>query len=464
MRVARFEIQSFVGDRAEITKRWMSASDRLREAHNYFWRTWLVWHTQNDSPRLLREWLSELRCWHDRRKSREQTVRDLRKKKLPVGDLDPLPDKPKIPVEAIPKVLQQALYNGLIENFPELHGRPLELLRNCMTRDVIKHKAATGDLSGWIAALLDRQAIPSMTHPAPIRFDKTNSKIIVPEELGPDGKLQPCRIQVRFNRISDGASKSWLDVAVLNSTSRKTAGQRAILRAIVAGEYDFCGSTVQYHKRQGKWFAYICWDRKGPIAEATDVDRSGTAVVSARRGSALAIALPSGRRIRVSLGSPHYHPVGAVRRNLLTQRWSRQANYRVAGSANKGHGRNRALEPLNQYSSKWKHFVLSFNHTLTTRVVRILAEHRVARLVYMQPSEEYRESRFLNKSGKIPGRHDSTGWDWNQIATMFGYKCEQYGIHLEVRKVGERRARRSPSKVEKIGTARKRARKTVTNK
>src|SRR5690606_18159377 len=46
--------------------------------------------------------------------------------------------------------------------------------------------------------------------------------------------------------------------------------------------------------------------------------------------------------------------VAATRKTLFTQRMSRKHNYRYAGSANKGHGKNRALEPTFRLSRRWK--------------------------------------------------------------------------------------------------------------
>lgn len=122
----------------------------------------------------------------------------------------------------------------------------------------------------------------------------------------------------------------------------------------------------------------------------------------------------------------------SVRRQVMAQRASRQNNYRNAGSANKGHGLNRAMEPVFRLSRRWKDFVKTFNHTSTNKVIQICLEHGIGTVVYRQPESDYGDSLFLATAGKQRWVKDSSGWDWFQVGSMLKYKGEGHGIGVEV--------------------------------
>ncbi len=128
--------------------------------------------------------------------------------------------------------------------------------------------------------------------------------------------------------------------------------------------------------------------------------------------------------------------MAAVRKGLLSGRWSRQ-DCRYAGSQEKGRGRSHILDWSWRHTQRWKQFVKNYNHTLTKTIVDRCIERNDHTLVYYQPCESARDSRCLVRAGKIPHRRDSTGWDWFQVATMLGYKCKDAEIHLIVKKVGK---------------------------
>lgn len=404
VKVARFEILKMDGD---ARKRWMSHSDEAKQIVNCIWQTWLVWHVKNDSAKEIREYLDGLATWRDADKSSRG-------------------DKPKLDFYAIPKECDKLIYDTLSRNFPNVHTTSRELIRNS-TQGLIKtRKAAKGNLSGWMAILLYHESIPTTTRGNPIPFSSKNATIEPPENR--DGNF---KLHIKLTRIPTKGKKSCPSVQdsfEMMSRGRKVSGQIEILKRVCTGEYKFCGSSVVF--RDGKWFALICYQM--PKRESSDCDPAKFAFLRPASDWPWKLRLPNRNR-RPGGNGPH---VASVRRKVLTQRWSRQSNYRTSGSANKGHGRVRALQPIWKLSQRWKDFVKTYNHTVTSDVVRQLSEQGIGTLVYFQPDGAIRDTRFLNKSGKVDGRNDASGWDWFQVKSQLEYKCNEAGITLVTRKFG----------------------------
>ena len=402
VRVARFEILKMDTD---ARNRWMKHSDEAKQIINCIWQTWLVWHVQNKSAKKIRKYLDALVKWRDSPKEDKGA-------------------KPKLDLFAIPKVCDKLIYDTLSREFPEIHTTSRELIRNTVSRKIRTRKAAKGKLSGWMAILLFNESIPSTTRGNPIPFSSRNAKIEPPENK--DGNF---KLHINLTRIPIKGKKSCpsvCDTFELMSRGRKVSGQIAIIKRICTGEYKFCGSSVVFQNK--KWFALVCYQI--PKREPAALNPDKVAYLRAAKDWPWKLRLPSRNR-RPGGNGPHVAP---IRRQLLTQRWSRQANYRVAGSSNKGHGRNRALQPIWRLSQRWKDFVKTYNHTVTKDVVRQLVDAGIGTLVYYQPDGSVKESRFLSCSGKVEGRYDSTGWDWFQVGTQLEYKCKDAGIRLIVRK------------------------------
>lgn len=409
IRVSKFEVYRInADDPKSVRQRWHKTADFIQEMTNFIWQSWLVWHVQNESAAKIRQYLNALALWRETKQG----------------------DKPKLDLFAVSAELQKHLYDGLTATFPEVHSRVLVLLLQIVTKKIKERKAAKGNLSGWMAILLHRESLPSSTRPQPIPYDRQNASVIPPLADGDN-----YRLRLRVDRIEREGKPalSTIDEVELLTKRRGIAGHAAILQRICAGETKFAGSSLQWSDQRKKWFALVCWDDQ---QDSPELDAASTAILRPATKHPWTLVLPSGKRWRGGNG----RHVGAVRQQLLTQRWNRQAGYRYAGSANKGHGLNRALGPLFKLSLRWKDFVKTCNHHLTIEIVRDCVRENVGTLFYLQPAGEKRDRRFLATAGKIPGRDDSTGWDWHQVAAMLGYKCREAGIKLVVRKCGEPRA------------------------
>jgi len=83
--------------------------------------------------------------------------------------------------------------------------------------------------------------------------------------------------------------------------------------------------------------------------------------------------------------------------------------------------------------------VKTANQLAAKQAVDLCVSQKCGRLVYFLPIGPVRESRFLHTAGKLPDHRDNSSWDWSQMQSILAYKCQQAGIDLEVRKVGETR-------------------------
>lgn len=429
---------------------------------NCTWQTWLVWHIQNGSAKLIRQYLADVDAW---------------------GNSDPKTrgPKPKWPVDPFPKDCgKQAkncadtTYYAVAEAFPEIETNARELCRSATVGKITHLKAAHGSLSGWAAILLHRQNLPSSVRAIPIPFSKKNAGIIAPDENDPDGCW---RLWVRLSRTASAEGKngsSTKDVVRLWSRGRRAAGQVAILQKILSGEYEFCGSNMVYSESKRKWFAKICYRAPRPAPQALDATRMAflrpTAITAIKPGTGRC-PVPLPRPWRLRLPTAIRWPGGkgdsvyAVRRSVIAQRVSRQHGYRYAGSANKGHGLNRALKPIWHLQQRWKDFVKTFNYQVAKDVVRQCVESRCGVLYYFQPGGWFRDNRFLSRAGKRDDVQDASAWDWFQIGSRLEFLCEEAGIEFRWQKPDRREAEKSrPSDKPEGPTARKPIRKSPNRK
>ena len=407
VKVLKLEVYRIDGDHKAARKRWHGLADTVQRITNCIWETWLVWHVQNKTAAKQRAFLDKFSEWKKEKKG----------------------PKPKGDTQAVPPELSKLIYRTLADEFRDLNLRPLVLIQNAVLNKIKTRKASNGNLPGWVAILLHNESIPSSTHPQPIPFDKANAEILPPAIDGERFKLK-LRID-RFDRPGKKTGGSNEDCIELLTNRRGIRQHAETLRKIVVGDYDFCGSSLQWHKAERKWYALICY--RMPVGEREALDKNETAVLHPGRKDPWMIW--HGDNWRYLGGRGDY--VGTARRRLLTSRWARQENYRHAGSSTKGHGRGRALLAIEHLTQGWKNFVKTCNHNITSAAVKHCVRDGIGRLVYLQPAGDKRDSRFLSNAGKVPGRRDASSWDWHQVASMLAYKCKEAGIELEIRKCGD---------------------------
>jgi hypothetical protein len=219
----------------------------------------------------------------------------------------------------------------------------------------------------------------------------------------------------------------------LDTRTRPGAKQAAIIERITSGEYAFKGSKIAWHSSERAWYVKLGYQLPKAEPIAADPDRVAYLVPGRDRPWYLWDG-----------GWPKYiggtgRHVAHVRRQLLTQRWSRQASYRVASSAGKGHGRKRAYESKTEaLRHRWLDFVKTANEAMVVDVLAYCRQRGIGRVVYFQPVAAKREKRFLAMAGKVPGKRDATLWDFFQAGKILRDKCTEVGVQVQVRQYGAR--------------------------
>jgi ribosomal protein L27 len=204
-----------------------------------------------------------------------------------------------------------------------------------------------------------------------------------------------------------------------------------------------------------------------PVSEAAI--RPGTGKQPIREPFPWKLRLPGRNRRPGGMGQN----VAAKRRKVAMERISRQRGYRFSGSANRGHGRNRALRPIWCLQQAWKDFVKTANYVVAKDVVRQCVENGIGTLYYFQPGGSVKDTRFLTNAGKVQyssdGRieqqvRESTGWDWYQMGHRLSTLCEDVGISFRWVKPDRRVVRESTVKIGgDSGTSRKSNHKLIVD-
>lgn len=437
IRVLKFEVFHVVGDSKAIKAKWRDLATQTQEAINCVWQTWETWHVANKTPRKLRRAYEIRRAWHHQcehtkpQRSDFKTAKDFSQaeKAWRAKCKDTEPEFPKL--QAIPQACAKVIYDELAEACPTLHASTRELTRNITQGKITSGKATNGNIPKWQAILLCRESRPSSTRKQPIPFTKKPEQT----ELVPPDKDQPqWRIRLRLDRVPPppGGKRSPTSEPfeiVLWSNRRGMHGQTAILRRILAGTAELKGSALVYDDRRNKWFVHISYEAQALPQPAVNPDLAVTLVPLQERSWAL--VMPDGHVFYLQ-GDAEI--VRHRRMTMLHSRWGRQENYRYAQRAGKGHGVNRAMNWKDQFARDWRDLCTTLNHDLTSRVLRICQERGIGRIIYYQPEGWKADTRLLATAGKVPGRRDSSGWAWYQVASQFAYKLEGTGITCEVRK------------------------------
>ncbi len=413
IRVLKFEVFKVTGDQKAIKAKWRELAGQVQEAVNCTWQTWLCWHVQNGTPRLLRKFYAQLRQWHETKRG----------------------PKPKCDVKAINKSCAKAIYDAVADACPDLHASTRELARNITQGKITAGKASNGNLPRWHAILLCRESIPSSTRKQPIPFTK---KVEQTRILPPDVACQQWRVTLRLDRQPVTGKRAAPSVPYeieLITNRRGIHGHTAVLKRIIGGSAELCGSSLVYDDRRNKWFVHVCV--RDAAKEHPKVNPELIALLVPMQDRAWALVLPGDNRPYYLQGDSKI--VEHRRRTMLYSRWGRQENYRYAQRGGKGHGVDRAMDWKDQFARDWRDLCTTLNHDLTSRVIRICQERAIGKIVYCQPEGWKAETRLLATVGKVPGRRDSSGWAWYQVASQLQYKTEGTGIVIEVRKWDRRR-------------------------
>lgn len=360
---------------------------------NRLWQIWICHHANNGSAEKLRRHFEAYHEW--------QSTKSGQKPQWPCRAVEPPLTK---------SADSRSFYRILSAEFPEVNVRTRGLLTNAWQSLLSSRKASSGSLPGWVSILFGFESVPSFHRPQPIPFDKDNARLLMV-----DGQ---CVVRVRLDR-DEVSGKSTVDDLPLLLNKRKSRQARVVVDRLLDGEYAWKGSNIIFDR--GKWFVALCYEMPAKTAcETLDANR----ILFVRPGK------NSPWRVRIGneswrFGGDGSHVVHA-RRAIQGERNSRQQHYRWAGSSQKGHGRSRAASVWTKLASRWKDFTKRYNSEITRQLIRICVSRGCGRIVFLQPNDRIRNSRFLTTAGNSP--RSSSSWDYFQFGTMLASKCESVGI------------------------------------
>jgi len=389
VRAARIEIFGF-GKSSGQRDNWKQLAVDCQRMQNRLWQIWLVHHSVNGSADKLRAHFERYAEW--------QKTKEGPKPEWPCKAMEPPLTKSADP---------QSFYRILSAEFTGVNVRTRGLLTNAWQSRLSKRKAANGNLPGWVSILFANESLPSFTRPQPIPFDHDNAKL-----MKIDGKYY---VELRIERLADG--KSVVERCELILNKRKCMSVRATVDKILTGQWAWKGSSLFYDR--GKWFAIISYEKPDAVRVAINPDK----VLYVRAGQRGPWRVRCGHSWNWGGNGQH---VEHARRTIQRERGQRKEHYRWAGSRQKGHGFKRAEAVWTKLSSRWKDFTKRYNNEVSTRLVRWAIANGVGRIVYLQPKDRQRDSRFLSNAGN--DGHSQMSWDYFQMGTMLASKCEEYGV------------------------------------
>ena len=409
VRIERIQIVGVDGaDWTERKQHWKELTETTRRVLNDMRCLWLAEHIKAGDHVTVREWMAADTAWAKAKGNDRKSDRKTRGKRA------------YCPVKPWPSEISRAVYGQLTRLHPYIATRCITLAMNTEQKTLTKKAGVKSAYPGWMKILCGDDRLGGSCQPQPLFFDKSNGRLLYDEQHG------WWRFAVRVERIPrDGkCGKNVVDVLKLKTGGRGLMKIRKTLEKIRDGEWAFKGSRVTV--RDGKWYLLLCYQFPRPERPELDADKVAYLSPAADRPVHLWID-----------GWPLYlrrygHEVAHARRQLLTQRWSRQGAYKVASSAKRGHGRKRVLKSLEPLRRRWLDMTKTWNGQLAADVVKVLEDRGIGTLVFYQPTGARRDTRFLGKAGKVPGRRDGTNWDWHQMKTLLERQCQEVGIKVTV--------------------------------
>lgn len=372
---------------------WKAMAVACQRMSNRLWQIWLCHHSNNGSADKLREHFHAFNAWKETKQGR----------------------KPEWPCKALESPLTKSADSGsfyriLSAEFPHVNVRTRGLLTNAWQSLLSQRKSASGSLPGWVSILFANESLPSFTRPQPVPFDKDNAKLVM-------GEYGPC-VELRIERDIE-TGKSAVDVVPLLVNKRKARQARVVIDRLLSGEYAWKGSNLVLDR--GKWFMALAYEM--PQRERVGLNPDKVLYVRPGRLSPWRVKIVGQQSWKFGGNGAH---VLHARRAIIGERNSRKEHYRWAGSNQKGHGRRRADAVWTKLSSRWRDFSKRYNNEITRQLIHIAVSRGCGRIVYLQPKENQRDSRYLSVVGN-DGR-SAMSWDYFQFGSMLASKCETEGL------------------------------------
>ena len=183
---------------------------------------------------------------------------------------------------------------------------------------------------------------------------------------------------------------------------------KATLLKVYSGEYQYCGSSIMISKNK----IILNLSMKIPKIE-TELDENTVCGVDLGIAVPAMCALNNNMYERLAIGSAD--DFLRVRTKHQEQRRRLQKSLK---NSNGGHGRKKKLKPLDRMNKAEAHFVETYCHMVSKRVVEFAVKNR-ARYINIENLNGYDSSEFILRN-----------WSFYKLQQYITYKAERYGIRV----------------------------------
>ena len=181
---------------------------------------------------------------------------------------------------------------------------------------------------------------------------------------------------------------------------------KATLLKVYSGEYQYCGSSIEISKNK----IILNLSMKIPKIE-TKLDENIVVGVDLGLAVPAMCALNNDMYERLAIGSAD--DFLRVRTKHQEQRRRLQKSLK---NSNGGHGRKKKLKPLDRTNKAEAHFVETYCHMVSKRVVDFAVKHN-AKYINIENLNGYDTSQFILRN-----------WSYYKLQQYITYKAERYGI------------------------------------
>ena len=181
---------------------------------------------------------------------------------------------------------------------------------------------------------------------------------------------------------------------------------KATLLKVYSGEYQYCGSSIQISKNK----IILNLSMKIPKIE-TELDENTVCGVDLGVAVPAMCALNNNMYEKLAIGSAD--DFLRVRTKHQEQRRRLQKSLK---NSNGGHGRKKKLKPLERMNKAEAHFVETYCHMVSKRVVEFAVKNR-AKYINIENLNGYDSSEFILRN-----------WSFYKLQQYITYKAARYGI------------------------------------
>lgn len=274
----------------------------------------------------------------------------------------------------------------------------------------IKDLVKNGALEGKVSLTNYKMDSPFTIAKAHFSFDHDYESF---EELCEHIDDSDCKMYMNYGgNCPNGDNPASLARFKINLGQGKNRNElKTTLLKVYSGEYQYCGSSIMISKNK----IILNLSMKIPKIE-TELDENTTVGVDLGIAVPAMCALNNDMYKRLAIGSAD--DFLRVRTKHQEQRRRLQKSLK---NSNGGHGRKKKLKPLDRMNKAEAHFVETYCHMVSKRVVEFAVKNR-AKYINIENLNGYDSSEFILRN-----------WSFYKLQQYITYKAERYGIR--VRKV-----------------------------